>query len=350
MRREHNAINIFSVAATAGVSPATVSRVMNHPQMVSAETRRRVEDAIRETGYIRNRAAQAMHGRRSATIGLIVPTVDYAIFASLVQSFGATADELGFTLLLAAHGYDLEREYELLRKFLEHRIDGVALIGLDHAETSFALLASQKTPAVAVWNRDPDGRLPSIGARNAEAGRLAARHLVDLGHRRVALLFPPSHENDRARLRQSGAIETFAEAGITIPQEYIAESQYDVGHAKLAARGVIQLSRRPTAILCGNDVIARGAIYAALELGLAIPGDISVVGIGDFPGSAEMVPALTTVRIPAIEIGAEAARQLVDMILSTGRRGIGREFPVELVVRGTTGTARGRAPAKDGGS
>jgi LacI family transcriptional regulator len=172
------------------------------------------------------------------------------------------------------------------------------------------------------------------------AGRLAARHLLDLGHRRVALLFPPSRENDRARLRQSGAIDTFLEAGITIPPEYIAGSQYDVGRAKSAARGVLRLSRRPTAILCGNDVIARGAIYAALELGLAIPDDISVVGIGDFPGSAEMVPALTTVRIPAIEIGAEAARQLVEMILSNGVGGAGREFPVELVVRGTTGPAR----------
>ncbi len=336
MRRADDPINIFSVATAAGVSPATVSRVMNHPQMVSPDTRKRVEDAIRETGYIRNRAAQAMHGRRSATIGLIVPTVDYAIFASLVQSFGAKADELGFTLLLAAHGYDLQREYALLRKFLEHRVDGVALIGLDHAEDSFALIASQRSPAIALWNHDPTGRLPSVGVRNAEAGRVAAQHLVDMGHRRIALLFPPTHDNDRARLRHSAAIDTLAAAGIAVRSEHNSESHYDVGRAKAAAGAVLRLSPRPTAILCCNDVIARGAIYAAFELGLTIPADISIIGIGDFNGSAEMLPPLTTVRLPATEIGSEAARQLVEMILSGTYQPTGQEFPVELVLRATT--------------
>jgi LacI family transcriptional regulator len=330
-------INIFSVASAAGVSPATVSRVMNHPQMVSSDTRRRVEDAIRDTGYIRNRAAQAMHGRRSATIGLIVPTVDYAIFASLVQSFGAEADALGFTLLLAAHGYDLRREYALLRKFLEHRVDGVALIGLDHEEDSFALITSQKAPAIALWNHDPDGRLTSVGVRNADAGRIAAQHLVDLGHRRIALLFPPVRHNDRARLRQSAAIETLRAAGIDVPEAYRFVSQYDVGRAKTAATAVLQLSPRPTAILCGNDVIARGAVYAAAAMRLDVPQSVSVMGIGDFHGSEDMVPALTTVRLPATEIGTAAARLLVEMILSGARQASGQAFPVELIQRHTTG-------------
>jgi len=335
--RRDTPINIFSVASAAGVSAATVSRVMNHPQMVNADTRKRVEDAIRETGYIRNRAAQAMHGRRSATIGLIVPTVDYAIFASLVQSFGAQADALGFTLLLAAHGYDLRREYDLLRKFLEHRVDGVALIGLDHDEDSFALLTSQRTPAIALWNHDPDGRLPSVGVRNAEAGEIAAQHLVDLGHRRIVLMFPPVQDNDRARLRQAGALGVLTAAGVVVPAAYRPVSHYDVGRAKAAAIAVLQLDPRPTAILCGNDVIARGAVYAAAALGLAIPSDVSVIGIGDFSGSEDMVPALTTVSLPANRIGTAAAQALVDMILSGVDHPVGQAFAVDLIQRDTTG-------------
>ncbi|WP_292294809.1 LacI family DNA-binding transcriptional regulator [Marivita sp.] len=333
---EQKRINIFIVARAAGVSPSTVSRVMNHPGVVEASTRRRVEEAIRDTGYIRNRAAQAMRGRRSATLGLIVPTVDYSIFASLVQSFGETASELGFTLLLAAHGYDLEQEYAILRKFLEHRVDGVALIGLDHTEDSFGLLASQDTPAIEVWNYGTSGPLPTVGARNDLAGALAARHLVDLGHRDIALLFPPSSDNDRSRSRQSAALSVFAAAGIDIPQERRAVSEYDIGRARLAAERLFDTPRRPTAIFCGNDVIVRGALYAALARGMRVPEDLSVMGVGDFHGSADMVPALSTVRIPAAEIGSEAARQLVGMIASDGQTAPGREFLPEVVARDTT--------------
>lgn len=329
-------ITIFTVAQAAGVSPATVSRAINHPDLLNAQTRRRVEDAIRETGYIRNRAAQAMHGRRSGTIGLIVPTVDYAIFATLVQSFGDTADALSFTLLLATHGYDLGREHAVLRKLLEHRVDGVALIGLDHAAETFALLERQQTPAIALWNYDPSSRLPCVGARNALAGRLAAQHLVELGHRRIGLVFPGTADNDRARARLSAAREVLAEAGCAPDPRDVLNARYDVADAKAAVRGLLRREPRPTALLCGNDVIARGAIHAVREAGLAVPADVSIIGIGDFPGSADMTPGLSTVRIPAEEIGAAAAEQLVDMIGTGATRLPGREFSVALMIRGTT--------------
>ena len=121
--------DIVAVAREAGVSISTVSRCFNHPDLVKASTRARVEDAVRRLGYIRNRAAQAMHGRRSGVIGLIAPTVDHTIFAELIQAFSEAVDAAGFTLLIATHGYDLDREYAVLRKLLEHRVDGVALIG-----------------------------------------------------------------------------------------------------------------------------------------------------------------------------------------------------------------------------
>ena len=128
--------DIVAVARDANVSISTVSRTFNHPELVKPATRKKIDRAVRRLGYIRNRAAQTMHGIRSGTIGVVVPTIDHTIFAEVIQAFSDAVDEQGFTILLASHGYDLEREYGILRKFLEHRVDGVALIGFDHSETN----------------------------------------------------------------------------------------------------------------------------------------------------------------------------------------------------------------------
>lgn len=340
-------VNIFDVANEAGVSPATVSRCVNHPEKVSADTRRLVEAAIRETGYVRNRAAQAFHGRRSGTIGLVVPTVDYAIFASMVQAFTDAAEAAGFTLLLGTHGYDLEQEYRVVRKLLEHRVDGIALTGLDRTEDCLALLARQSTPALSVWNYDPASALPSVGAVNAEAGELAARHLVELGHRRIALVFPPTTDNDRARARMNSALAVLAAHGATPQPDHVARCRYDTGLAKKVVGALLAQKARPTAILCGNDVIARGALYAAREAGLSVPEALSVAGIGDFAGSSDMVPALTTVGIPAVAIGTEAAALLIHMIGEETSIAPGVAFPVTLHARETTAPpAAGRSSTR----
>ena len=329
--------DITAVARAAGVSPATVSRVLNHPSLVAAPTRNRVEAAIRATGYIRNRAAQSMHGRRSATLGLVVPTVDYSIFAELVQSFNDAVAEHEFTLLLATHGYDLAAEYRVLRKLYEHRVDGIALIGLDHDADTFRLIASQDVPVVAAWAWAAESTLPCIGADNAEAGRVAAQHLLDLGHRRIGLVFPPSDENDRARARLAAAQAALDDAGCVPPAHWCARAPYDTSLAKIVCRDLLAPSDRPTALVCGNDVIAQGAIAAATAQGLAIPGALSIMGIGDFPGSADTVPALSTVAIPARRIGARAGRHLVACLSGGPPAGILRErLPVELHRRRTT--------------
>ena len=150
--KQGNKADIVDVARRAGVSISTVSRSFNHPNLVNLATRKKIEKSVKALGYIRNRAAQAMHGRRSGTIGLIVPTIDHAIFAEVIQSFSDAVDQAGFTLLIASHGFDLEREYAVLRKFLEHRVDGVALIGLDHSEPTFQLLDQQAVPVISIWN------------------------------------------------------------------------------------------------------------------------------------------------------------------------------------------------------
>jgi len=185
--------DIVAVAKAAKVSISTVSRSYNHPELVKLATRKKIDAAVRKLGYIRNRAAQTMHGIRSGTIGLIVPTIDHAIFAEVVQAFSDAVDAQGFTILVASHGYDLEREYAVMRKFLEHRVGGIALIVQEHSEETYQLLESQSIPALTIWNYDEESRVSCVGADNKSAGHAAATHVVALGHRDVGFVFPPRH-------------------------------------------------------------------------------------------------------------------------------------------------------------
>ena len=309
-------VDIVRVANAAKVSISTVSRSFNHPEKVRPETRKRIDRAVRKLGYIRNRAAQTMHGIRSGTIGLIVPTMDHAIFSELMEAFGASVEPHGFSMLVASHGYDLEKEYAITRKFLEHRVDGVALIGQDHSEETYQLLAQNGTPAISIWNYDAASRLPCVGADNARAGEMAAQHLITKGHKKIGLLFPPLGGNDRAKGRFDGAQQTLEADGLAPPQDWILQSRYSLSAAKRDVTALLSARHKPTALLCGNDVLAVGAIYAAQSLGMRVPQDLAVIGIGDFKGSEAMHPALTTIRLPAQRIGHQAGDQLAQAIIT----------------------------------
>lgn len=336
MRHPPAKADIFAVAKAAGVSISTVSRSFNHPHLLKASTKKRIDSAVKKTGYIRNRAAQAMHGKRSGTIGLIVPTIDHTIFAEVIQSFSDGIDEGGFALLLAPHNYDLDREYDLLRKLLEHRVDGVTLIGLEHAEATYQLIAEQGIPAVALWNYSDTSKISCVGADNRAAGAMAAEHLLELGHRDIALIFPEPDGNDRARDRLEGAIETLQAAGVDVPDHWRMNARYSIAHAKRVSIELLNKPSRPSALLCGNDVIAQGAIYGAQNIGLGVPENLSIIGIGDFKGSGALEPALTTIRIPAQRIGHVAAELLQKIIAEESEEVFRTRFGLECLDRETT--------------
>ncbi|MEL6958660.1 MAG: substrate-binding domain-containing protein [Pseudomonadota bacterium] len=310
--------DIIAVAKAARVSPSTVSRHFNHPELLKPTTRKRIEAAVRKTGYIRNRAAQTIHGIRSGTIGVLIPTLDHAIFAEVVQAFSDSVAESGFTILLASHGYDLQREYAILRKFLEHRVDGVVLTGLEHDDAVFQLLSRQDIPSVLMWNYAPGSALPSIGSDNKMAGRLIAEHILSLGHRRIACMFPPTDGNDRAAARQEEVLHCLRDANIEVPGPWLLTTVYSISASKKDTEHLLRRPDRPTALICGNDILATGALYGAKAAGLRVPEDISIAGIGDFKGSSEIEPPLTTVRLPAKQIGSEAGRALAKAIIDAG--------------------------------
>ena len=312
-RSRKGAPGIVEVAARAGVSIATVSRTFSQPDMVRAPTRMRIEKAADELGYIRNRAAGALHNRVSGTLGLVVPTIDNAIFAELIEAFSARLRDFDRTMLIAAHGYDLDLEVAIVRSLLERRIDGIALVGFDHAAVSMNMLQQRDVPVISVWNFRESTDIPCVGADNAAAARTVVRHVLDLGHRDIALLFPDVSSNDRARDRMNGVLQELRLADVTTAPDRLISCPYDIGEAKRLVRELVSGARLPTAIVCGNDIIAHGAFYACYAEGVRIPDDISIVGIGDFRGSAHLEPGLTTIRLPARRIGNIAADSLVQM-------------------------------------
>lgn len=337
--------DITMVARRAGVAPATVSRVFNQPEKVRADTRERVHRAASELGYIRNRAVGTMHGRVSGCIGLVVPELTNSIFSEIIQSFSDVVSEAGFTVLMATHGYDAKRELAVIRQLLEHRVDGIALIGLERLNATYALLNQQQVPTIALWHYDPHSIVSCVGVDNQEAGYLAAQHLVDLGHRKIGIAFPPTGDNERARARLAGVHDALSGAGLSVSEDWQIEAVYDVSRAKAAILKLLDGPDLPSALVCGNDIIAQGALFAAQRLGLRIPDDLSIVGIGDFPESADLEPGLTTVHIPAIRIGRQAGHHLaISITEKSGADVLRSKLDVTLIERGTT-----RPPRKSTG-
>lgn len=337
---------IVDVARRARVSPATVSRYFNRPEIVSYDARKRIEAAVQSLGYVPNAAARSLNRGATGTVGLIVPTLDNAIFAELTQAFSTALSRNSRTLLIAAHGYDLAREAVLVESLLEHRVDALALVGLKHEDATFDLVKRRGLPAIQVWNYRQRQPLPCVGVDNREVGQRATQHLLDLGHRDILFMFAEPRMNDRAADRRSGALAAVADAGLKAPPERRIVCPYDVDAAKQLAVEALKSHDRPTAIFSGNDVIALGVLFAAMSLKMRIPDDLSIIGIGDFRGSAAVEPGLTTVRIPSRRIGQRAAEILVEMIEWSRSDNVHEErFDAKVVERGSTGPVRRASPA-----
>ena len=192
-----------------------------------------------------------------------------------------------------------------------------------------------------LWNHNEASRLPCVGSDNFEAGRLIGEHVAGLGHREVVCLFPPLSGNDRATQRFAGVSAALATAGVSLGSDKVLETPYSVTSAKSAVAELLANGPGPTALIGGNDVLAWGAMHAASRLGIPVPGDLTVTGIGDFAGSRDFEPALTTVRIPARQIGRRAGEALARAIVASDEPVASELIAPELIPRSTSSVPRG---------
>lgn len=327
---------LSDVAKVAGVSPATVSRVINSPEKVSAALRQRVGTAIQKLHYVPDGAARVLASRQSRTIGAVVPTLDIAIFAAGVAALQARLNEAGYTLLVANAEYDPKQEAREVRALIERGVDGLVLVGGGHAPEVYELLRTQGIPYVNTYHYASDQKHPCVGVDNRSAAGLVVDYLYDLGHREFAVITSPVRHNDRITARRDGFVERLAALGVKPPSRCVLEVPYSMADGRIALRSVVEGRRRITAVVCTNDVLAIGALFECRALGVAVPGALSVTGFDDLDLAMHMDPGLTTVRVPAGEIGQRAA----DLVLARiGRTEVPErvELAANLILRASTG-------------
>ncbi len=335
-------MKLSDVAARAGVSTATASRAINTPAKVSEAMRDRVRKAAESLGYVPDAAARALASRRSRTIGAVVPTLANPIFATIVQGMESRLDALAYALVVATSDYRTDKELRQATTLIERGVEGLMFVGVSHRHELYRLLESRGIAHVNTWSLVDDDPHAAIGFDNVEAAARLTRYLLDLGHRRFGMIAGVTADNDRAAARVSGVRDALARRGLRLEADRLVEAPYGVREGRDAFRAVMRAAdgRPPTAVICGNDMLAFGALFEARAMDLAVPSDVSVAGFDDNILSAHVPPGLTTMHVPTVEMGRLAADYLIDRIEGRPVQTITR-VEVSLVVRGSTAPPTG---------
>jgi LacI family transcriptional regulator len=335
---------IRAVAERAEVSLGTVSNVLNRPEVVAEPTRQRVLAAISELGFVRNESARQLRVGPSPSIGLLVPDVANPFFTDLARGAEEVAAAAGYILGLYNSGEDVDREHRHLAHLTQQRVQGVLITPLDADSDRIADLGAYGIPAVLLYRGSGRRGQCSVTADDVAGGHLAAEHLVEQGHRRIAFVGPPTvrQVGDRlAGLRAGvvdGSVQVVDTAGLTVAAGQPAGERI----ARLPA------DSRPTGVFCANDLLALGVLQEIIAHGLRVPEDVALVGYDDITFAAAAVVPLSSVRQPGEQLGASAMQLLLEEISDRpGHRHRQIVFEPELVVRASSA---GPARAKGGGS
>ncbi|WP_158044793.1 LacI family DNA-binding transcriptional regulator [Skermanella pratensis] len=306
--RSSGSVTLHDVAKLAGVSPITVSRVLNRPELVTPDTIKLVREVIARTGYVPNLLAGGLASRRSRLVAAIVPTIATSMFAETVEALTDRLGEAGYQVLLGLSGYPAAREDDLLSAILSRRPDGIFLTGIRHSTETRQRLLAAKIPVVETWDYTPTPIDVLVGFSHDKVGRAVAAHLLAKGYRRFGYV---GADDERAAERQRGFLSALAEQDLHDVAISIVPAP---GTLRLGREGMIRLldnSSRPEVVFCSSDVMAQGALAELQSRGLSTPGDVAIMAFGDFDFAAHTFPALSTVRIDRHAIGRLAAEAML---------------------------------------
>lgn len=338
--------SIRDVAREAGVSVTTISRVLNDLGPVAAETRRRVLQAIERLHYVPHRGARSLITRRTETVGVLLPDLYGEFFSELIRGIDQAARGSGYHVLVSGSHSDLGEARAVLGA-LRGRVDGLIVMSPD-VDALPVLERWGHTLPVVLLNCGAGCRdFDAIAVDNYGGARALVRHLLGLGHRRVALIGGPAQNLD-ARDRARGWRDALAEAGCAPGPELAGDFREASGYAAgLALRRAVP---RPTAVFAANDAMAVGCLSALREVGLRVPDDVALGGFDDIPIARYLNPPLTSVRVPIAELGGRAMQRLLTRFAGGGETAPRREIiPAELTVRASCGAAAGRPARQLGG-
>ena len=325
------------VAKRAGVSLATVSRVLNNTQYIAEETRRRVLDAVREFNYFKNVHARRLATGRSDLFGLVISEIANPYFPEIIRGYQAMAWNRGFDVLICNTEYDRERTKAVMRKLRESDVRGVAIVTSSVDKSMVSELTAAGIPAV-LCNSEPASKLVGNISIEYEHGvKKAIAHIVELGHRRSAVIAGPADN------RTAVTIKNALVSGLTargMKPVCVLESDYRVDAGASAVREILSRKETPTVVFCGNDLIAMGAMSALEESGARVPEDVSVIGIDDIFFAFLARPPLTTISVPREQLGVKAFEALERMLKLKRQKGSNYVLETDLVVRKSTAPVR----------
>ncbi len=292
----------------AGVSPITVSRVLNHPELVATATMERVRQVIDRTGYVPNLLAGGLASRKTRFVAAIVPAISSQVFSESIQSLTDRLWENGYQVLLGTSGYPASREESLLAAFLSRRPDGIFLTGISHSVDSHRRLVAAKIPVVEVWDLTPTPIDMLVGFSHEKVGQAVAEYLISRGRRSFGVV---SADDARAEVRRAGFLSVLAKNGIkdALTVSLPAPSSFRLGREGLAR--LLERGSLPRAVFCSSDTLAHGVLMEAQARGLSVPRDLAIVGFGDLDFAAYTFPPLSTLRIDRTAIGRQAAEALL---------------------------------------
>lgn len=346
-RRSVNAqVKLEDVARLAKVSTATASRAINAPATVTDETRARVEKAIAELGWIPHGAAQALASLRTRTVGALIPTLGHQTIATMLEALQRSLGAAGYTLLLGRPDEQDERTIEQVTKMIKNGVECLVVMGEQQPPELFALLQQRRIAYVIVYTTGRFGHANCIGFDNYGEMAVIVRHLLGLGHTSFGVIARDFSRNDRTRLRIDAIRDTLAEAGLAVrPQHFKVLPEWTMGCGREGMRAILAEPMWPTAVVCTNDYLASGALIEAKASGLAVPRDVSVTGFDDLELAQHMDPPLTTMHVPAAEMGETVANYVI-RLLESGEAELPPPIAASLVVRASTAPPRVHDPRR----
>ena len=328
------AVSIKDIARIAGVSHSTVSRALRNSPLIPAHTAERIQRIAKESGYLASAVARSLVTRRTYAIGVVVTSISDPFNGEVVGGIEEVANRSGFSIILATSQADPDREMTVVRSFQERRVDGILIASSRVGALYVPLLSEFGIPIVLLNNQHPSEFVHSVTVDNVDGALRATRHLIALGHKRVAYL------GDRLGLqsdkeRYEGYTTALGEAKLPVRRELVVQGDGKPQGAREAARELLALPERPTAIFCYNDMSALGVLEHASERGLQVPRDLSIVGFDDLFFTPFLQPPLTSVRQPKRELGRRAMELLL-MLLKGESHEKSLELGGELMIRGST--------------
>ena len=328
-------MNIAEIARRANVSTATVSRAINQSGPVKAATARKVWRAISELNYYPNSHARALVSGRSRMIGLIVSDITNPFFPELIRSFETQASQQQYDLLFTSTDYLTSRMTTCLRRMLERKVDGVAMMTSEMDMSLIKELGRRGVPLVFMDVGQVGPKMSHVAIDYANGVKQAVDHLVALGHKQIGFISGPLDLHS-ARTRRQAFLDAVRGHGLSPDKRLIREGTHTAEGGQKAMAAILRLSRHPTAVVASNDWTAIGALHAVHAAGLRVPSDISLVGFDDIPLVSYTNPSLTTVRMSAADVGSTAFDALFKLIGGEHLEGDVYQVPTRLIVREST--------------